>query len=235
MMEDTSFQKVLADLPDDEKIAVFELAHKYGIPEGDPVWHEVLLVRESVKAKTASCDAAQAAGEAADRLRDELRGLPEKLKEGATSGAAEVRASVQDAGVESGNQVKEAAFEAGKAIIAAMANEGNRFAKKLEDEAAKKKESIIADWRDELATAARKNESIRAWKWLAIGAAAMIIGISGAYLAGAQNGPVFGPMAESWHGFINCEEPGWKIKELEDGSYCFPHPAADGVHGWRIP
>lgn len=74
------FQRVLSELPDDEKIKVLELAHKHGIPDGDPVWHVVLLVRDAQNAQSWACQAAQAAGEAADRVRDELRALPDIIK-----------------------------------------------------------------------------------------------------------------------------------------------------------
>jgi len=233
---DTNMMDTVMDrLTAEQREKALRIAHKYGIHEGDVTWVLVLLAQDAQDSKEWAGRAAQAAGEAADRIRDEIRGLPDKLKEGAASGAEAIRNNIWSGGQDLEKAIKEAVVVGGRGLLAGFQKAESQFVQKLEAAVEEKKKEVIQDWQAELATAARKNESIRAWKWLAIGAAAMIIGISGSYLAGAQNGPVFGPMAESWHGFINCEEPGWKIKELEDGSYCFPHPAADGLHGWRIP
>ena len=77
-------------------------------------------------------------------------------------------------------------------------------------------------------------------KWLSIGLAAgglvATLGISGAYLIGAQNGPVYGPMAESYNVLKFCEEPGWAVHQDHDVTYCEPFSTdKNALYGWKIP
>lgn len=135
--------------------------------------------------------------------------------------------------------------EASGSVIRAAAEEvqkGQKLAlleiKKAQEEA---KGDVARALGPTLETEIRKTISkLSTKKWLyiglAVGAVVMVLAIAGAYSVGAQNGPLFGPMAQSWSGFKNCDGAGWKKELLQDGhTYCFPHPAADGVHGWRIP
>lgn len=45
--EPGAFQKVLDSLNQEQKIRALEIARKHGIPDGDPVWHVVLMVAEA--------------------------------------------------------------------------------------------------------------------------------------------------------------------------------------------
>lgn len=183
-MEDTSFQKVLADLPGDEKIAVLELAHKYGIPEGDPVWHEVLLTREAVKAKTASCDAAQAAGEAADRVRDELRGLPEVIASGAAGGAERIKEIVSGAGETASTMVLSAGQRVGEALLAVFNNESSEFSRKLKIEASQARSDVLAEIERDLAKAVSRSAKTEWTKTLLLSIVSVLFFVGLALWAG---------------------------------------------------
>ena len=80
-------------------------------------------------------------------------------------------------------------------------------------------------------------------KWLSIGVsvAGIVVtaGILGAYVYGAQNGPIFGAMEKSYRSLVACSDQGWKKqKRVIDGEIflvCFPYAVPDGtVNGWTI-
>ena len=77
-------------------------------------------------------------------------------------------------------------------------------------------------------------------KWLTIGIVAGVIvvtfGFGGAYLLGAQNGPIFGPMADWYTHLLTCDEPGFQTEMIGKKLWCIPGRAPDGKnYGWTIP
>jgi len=81
-------------------------------------------------------------------------------------------------------------------------------------------------------------------KWLIIGGSVACIvvtaGIIGAYVYGAQHGPIYGAFSEDYQLLITCNKPGWQKRvstttEGEKVLACYPYPATDGnLNGWGI-
>lgn len=152
-MEDieSGMESVMQGLSAEQREKALKLAHKYGIPEGDPVWEVVLLALEAQDAKTWSGQAAQAAGEAADRVRDSIVSLPSVISRGAADGAGQVKQIITDAGVEAGAEVKKAGFEVGKTLIGAIRTEADKFHSSIAGDSEAAKESVLSTIKSEIA------------------------------------------------------------------------------------
>ena len=81
-------------------------------------------------------------------------------------------------------------------------------------------------------------------KWLIIGGSfagiVVTVGIVGAYIYGAQHGPIFGAMAKDYPSLVSCGTPGWKMQKATiDGEnylscYAGLDPKTGKLYGWRI-
>ena len=129
---------------------------------------------------------------------------------------------------------------------AAVVNESRGKAK---DEITKMQEKAKGDianavgpmLKDEIGKAVDKlSIKTTAKKWLTIGVLAGVIvvtfGVGLAYLLGAQNGPVFGPLADWYPHLLTCDEPGFQTEKIGKKLWCIPGPSPDGKkYGWTIP
>ncbi len=80
-------------------------------------------------------------------------------------------------------------------------------------------------------------------KWvsigLVVGGLVGIAGIAGAYVYGAQHGPIFGAMSKDYQKLVSCSDQGWQTRKVQvEGEIyllCVPYALPDGsVNGWRI-
>lgn len=163
------FQKFLSELSTDEKLRALELAHKYRIPDGDPVWHVVSLVLESQEAKSWAGKAAEAAGVAADSVRSAIEALPGRIKTSVIDSGGDLRQTIRAAGDDSAKSIMTAGVEIGKALIDAIRKESSGFEKNLLKISEKKKDEVINHWLKSLSEAARAHQTVNRTKWFVFG------------------------------------------------------------------
>lgn len=222
-------------LSDAEKLALFEQAAALGIRADDPIWILVLGVRQAEQAKAWAGQAAQAAGEAADRVREAIHSLPEKIKESAGAGVEAVKETVGSAGAAAAEEVKDAGMLVGKALVQVIRNESEIFRSGLVSSGKAAKEQTLEELKADLSHAVNSALKTRFTTTVLLSVLSILVIVAGAYIFGAQNGPLFGPMSKEYSHFLACDKAGWEIKEFEDGNHCFPYSGKNHQHGWRIP
>ena len=211
------------------------IAHKYQIGEEDPAWTFISLLLDAQAAKEWAGGAAKAAGEAADRIRDEIRSLPDKIRESAGAGAEVVKETVGDAGAAAAAEVKDAGMLVGKALVQVIRNESEIFRSGLVSSGKAAKEQTLEELKADLSDAVNSALKTRFTTTVLLSVLSILVIVAGAYIFGAQNGPLFGPMSKEYSHFLACDKAGWEIKEFEDGNHCFPYSGKNHQHGWRIP
>lgn len=197
---------------DSEKLALFEQAAAMGIRAEDPIWILVLGVRQAEQAKAWSGQAAQAAGEAADRIRDEIRGLPEKLQEGAASGAEAIRKNILEGGEDLEKSIREAVVLGGRGILSGFQKAQAQFVPGLEAAAEIKKKEIVQDWQAALAGAVKNHGRSEFTKSVIFTVIALILMIGASNYVSFQYGENVEAAAEKV-----CNGNGWVIKKDEAG------------------
>lgn len=76
--------------------------------------------------------------------------------------------------------------------------------------------------------------------WTSIAGIVVTVGIIGAYIYGAQHGPIFGAMSKDYQSLVSCSDPSWKkqkvTKEGENYLICSTgsDPKTGTIYGWRI-
>ena len=76
--------------------------------------------------------------------------------------------------------------------------------------------------------------------WTSIAGIVVTVGIIGAYIYGAQHGPIFGAMSKDYQSLVTCNTPGWQkqkiTKEGENYLSCYAglDPKTGKLYGWRI-
>jgi len=236
-----SMDYVLSEIENpDVRERILRIAHESGIHKEDPVWSLILLVQAAQDSKEWAGKAAQAAGDAADRVREAIQSLPEKIKESAGTGVKVVKETVGDAGAAAAAEVKDAGMMVGKALVQAIRKESEIFKSGLASSGQAAKEQTLEELKADLSHAVNSALKIRFTTTLLVSVLSILAVVVGAYIFGAQNGPIFGPMAKEYPHLILCDRPGWEKRWGMDGGkkvlFCGPFSKRDGTtSGWRIP
>jgi len=76
--------------------------------------------------------------------------------------------------------------------------------------------------------------------WTSIAGIVVTVGIIGAYIYGAQHGPIFGAMSKDYQSLVSCSIPNWQKQKLtiEGENYLIcatgSDPKTGNLYGWRI-
>jgi len=217
MEEKTEMGRWMEEIPPEKHLEILSTAYKYRIDENDPAW---ILVRLAVGSIS---DIEKVTNDATKALRESSV----KVTEATT---AEVNRSSEKAAMKISTLRDESVILINEAKEKAKGDIAEALGNTLTKEIGKAVDTLSME------TTAKK--------WLSIGVsvAGIVVtaGIIGAYVYGAQNGPIFGAMSKDYQSLVACSNHGWQKQKItiEGENYLIcaagPDPNTGKLYYWRI-